>query len=128
MPEETQPVALPRLLPLIEKSDNDGVANALARLLTEDPAQAEDASRLAILILTGIQTFLDAGGAYTAVEQVWEPVIVARQMTKAYGANAWKKAAEMSGAAKAVSDNRGAQIYATVAVMLAPDDIKKRVD
>src|SRR5579885_3229519 len=117
MPEQAQPAALPRLLPLVENSANDGVANALARLLTDDPAQVENSTRLAILILTGIQTFFDSGGSYAAVEQIWEPVIVAHQMTKTYGANAWKKAAEMSGAAKATADNRKAQIYANVAVM-----------
>jgi hypothetical protein len=128
MNDGTQPAALPRLLPLVERSANDGVANALGRLLVEDPAQAEDGARLAILILTGIQTFLDSDGSYAAVEQIWEPVIVARHMAKAYGTDAWKKAAEMSGVAKTVADNRGAQIYASAAVLLAPEDIKKRVD
>ncbi len=117
-----------RLLPLVEKAPNEGVANCLARLLVDDATQAEHGARGALLILTGIQAFLDSGGDYRAVEGIWEPAIVARQMLVGYGEEAWKKAAEMCGACKAVEDERGAYVYARVAEMLAPDDVKKRVD
>lgn len=124
----SEPTTPPRLLPLIENSPNDGLANLLTRLLIDDPALADDGARLAILIMTGIQAFLDSGGSYSAVEIYWEPVITARQMAKAYGEHTWKKAAEMAGACKATGDERGAAIYTRVAEMLAPADIKKNVD
>jgi hypothetical protein len=117
-----------RLLPLVEKAPNDGLANCLARLLVDDATQAEDGARASLLILTGIQAFLDSNGDYRAVEAAWEPSIVARHMLKAYGDEAWRKAAEMCGGCKAVEDERGAYIYARVAEMLAPEDVKKRVD
>lgn len=121
---------LPRLLPLIEQAPNEGVANALARLLIDDPANAEDGTRLTILILTGIQAFLDSGGCYEATELVWEPVIVARQMLKAYANDACNKAQEMREAAAVVKDVRGAEIYARVTELLAQHQqhINKKVD
>ncbi len=117
-----------RLLPLVQFSANDGVANLLARMLTDDPALAAEASQSSLLILTGIQTFLDTGGDYLAVERLWEPVIVAREMEKAYGPEEGaKKAVEMGAAARAVCDVRGAGIYEQVAGILQ-SMINKRVD
>jgi hypothetical protein len=117
----TQPSAEVRLLPLIENSPNEGVANTLARLLVEDVSQAHLGAHSAILILTGVQAFLDSGGDYTVVERLWEPIIVARQMEKSYGSAAWKKAAEMAAAATKVNDERGQAIYSRAATILCPE-------
>jgi hypothetical protein len=116
-----------RLLPLVEGAPNEGVANTLARLLIDDESQAEIGASSAIVILSGIQAFYDSGGDFLVVERIWEPYIVARQMQKAFGANAWKKAAEMAGAAHAANDERGAVIYERVATLLSPD-VNKQVD
>jgi hypothetical protein len=103
------------------------VANALARLLIDDESQAEIGATSALVILSGIQAFYDSGGDYLIVERIWEPYIVARQMQKTYGTDAWKKAAEMAGAARATNDERGAVIYERVATLLHPD-VNKQVD
>lgn len=130
MPQDTPlPTSLPvvRLLPLTEGAPNEGLANALARLLIDDESQAESGAQYALLILTGIQTFYDTGGNYVAVERLWEPFIVSRQMEKAYGEKAWEKAAEMAEAARKVDDQRGAWIYQAVASMLK-SQVNKPVD
>lgn len=114
-----------RLLPLIPDSPNEGVANSLARLLIEDEIQSREGAQGALLILTGLQAFLDTG-TYLAVEQLWEPVIVCRQMQKAYRESAWKKAAEMAAACKTVNDERGAFIYERVATLLDPKANKEK--
>lgn len=116
----------PRLLPLIAQSENERLANGLARLLTDDVGEAENASRLSIVILTGIQLFLDSG-SYSATENTWEAVVLARDLFKEHGPDAWKVAAARAGAAKAANEPRQALIYTTVAEMLAPD-INKKVD
>jgi len=128
-PDTQLPTSLPevRLLPLVEGAPNEGVANALARLLAADESQAELAARSALFILTGIQAFYDSGGNYLAVERFWEPVIVSRQMEKAYGPKALEKAVEMTEAAHKAEDRRGAGIYAQVVAMLSPD-VNKPVD
>jgi len=107
-----------RLLPLIPNSSNEGLANTLARLLVEDESQAETGAQGALFILTGIQAYLDSGGAYSVIEHAWEPCIVARQIKKTYGQDGMKKAAEMAAACRAVEDSRGAQIYERVTALL----------
>lgn len=111
----------PRFLPLVERSANEGVANALARLLTTDESLVESGSLTALLILTGIQAFLDSGGDYLAVERIWEPVIVTQQLKRAYGLSALDKVKEMATAARALNDNRGAEIYERVVTILTVD-------
>ena len=125
-----QPKSSPevRLLPLVEGAPNEGLANVLARLLIDDESQAEIGASNALIILSGIQAFYDSGGDFLIVERIWEPYIVSRQMQKAYGEGAWKKAAEMSGAARAANDERGAVIYERVATLLHHPDVNKRVD
>lgn len=108
-----------RLLPLVEHASNERLAQCLARLMTGDESQAEDSARAALMILAGIQAFLDSGD-YRAVEAIWEPAIVARQLLAAHGESAWKKAAEQAGACKAMNDERGAFIYERVAALLHP--------
>lgn len=127
--ESQQPNSSPevRLLPLAEGAPNEGLANLLARLLIEDESQAEQGAQAALLILTGIQSFIDTGGDYLTVERIWEPVIVARQLEKTHGDLAWKKAGEMAEAAKAANDLRGADIYERVSVALHAE-LNKRVD
>lgn len=137
-PDSPQPASSPavRLLPLVEGSSNEGLANALARLLVENEEQAEMGARGALLILTGIQTFIDSGGDYLKVEHLWEPCIVARHMEFAHGETAWIKACEMAEAARTCGDDRGTAIYERVAVILSPDahkpvdeaDVNKKVD
>lgn len=115
-----------RLLPLNEGAPNEGLANALARLMIEDESQAELGASNALIILTGIQAFLDSGGDYLTVERIWEPYIVARQLQKTYGDGAWKKATEMAEAALAMQDNRGAIIYErTATLLMVPTDCGK---
>jgi len=129
-PESPQPPSLPvvRLLPLVENSPNEGLANLLARLLIDDEAQAEQGAQGALLILTGIQSFFDNGGDYQTVELLWEPVIVARHMEKTLGlAAAAAKAADMAAAARGVNDERGAAIYERTAQLLA-GQVNKPVD
>jgi hypothetical protein len=116
-----------RLLPLVADSPNEGLANALARLLIEDETQAEMGSKGALLILSGIQTFIDSGGDYLAVERVWEPVIVARYLEKAYKLDAPKQARQLAGALRKGGDMRGSWIYDHAADLLDPD-INKPVD
>lgn len=95
--------------------------------MIDDESQAEIGASSAIIILSGIQAFYDSDGDYLLVERIWEPYIVARQMQKTCGDAAWKKAAEMAEAARAVDDKRGALIYDRTAALLHPD-VNKQVD
>lgn len=106
------------------------MANLLARLLVEDESQIEMGATGALLILSGIQTFLDSGGDYRAVERVWEPHIVARHLEKAYGKDAPKNARQLAAAMQKGGDVRGAWLYERAAVLLdpPPPDINKPVD
>jgi hypothetical protein len=123
-PDQIKPApGQPKLIPLIERSSNEAVANTLARLLIDDENQVESGSMTALLILTGIQAYLDSGGDYLAVEILWEPVIVAKQIMKAYGNGALDKATEMAVAARALNDVRGAQIYERVVALLSVDKV-----
>lgn len=119
-----------RLLPLVPESPNEGVANLLARLLVEDETQIEMGATGALLILSGIQTFIDSGGDYKAVERVWEPHIVARHLEKAYGTEAAKNARQLAAAMQKGGDQRGAWLYERAAKLLdpPPPDINKPVD
>jgi hypothetical protein len=96
------------------------LANTLARLLTDDASQAESGARGALLILTGVQAFLDSGGNPHVIELAWEPTIAARELEKNHGADAWKRAAELAGEALAADDAKKAQLYGRVALMLKP--------
>lgn len=106
-----------RLLPLTPASANEGLANLLARLLTEDESQAEHSAQAALFILSGIQAFLDSGD-YRSVEILWEPVLVARQMEKAYGTLGAAKATDMAAAMRLAQDERGAAIYERASELL----------
>ena len=97
-------------------------------MLSDSPEHDEMSARGALFILTGIQEFLDSGGDYLRVESLWEPHIVARQLDQLYGAESWKKAAEMAGESLAKNDKRAAEIYATAAEMLHPEEVKIAVD
>lgn len=127
-PPQSSPAV--RLLPLVAESPNEGVANLLARLLVEDETQIEMGATGALLILSGIQTFLDSGGDYRAVERVWEPHIVARHLEKAYGKDAAKNARQLAAAMQKGGDLRGGWVYERAAVLLdpPPPDINKPVD
>lgn len=70
------------------------------------------------MILTGIQVFLDSGGKYEAIEQLWEPIIVHRQLQKDFGAKAPQKAGELAQIAHQNGDLRGAAIYDRVMTLL----------
>ena len=92
----------------------------VARLSVDDESQAEMGARAALTILTGIQAFYDSGGDYRVIALAWEPVIVARQMEKAHGADGWKAAAKVAGEALAADDRPKAELYERVALMLRP--------
>lgn len=109
-----------RLLPLVAESSNEGLANLLARLLVEDENHIEMGATGALLILSGIQTFLDRGGDYRAVERVWEPHIVARHLEKAYNQEAAKNARQLASAMRKGGDARGAWIYEQAANLIGP--------
>ena len=121
-PESPQASSSPevRLLPLAEGAPSEMLANTLARLLTDDASQAESGARGALLILTGVQAFLDSGGNPHVIELAWEPTIAARELEKNHGADAWKRAAELAGEALAADDAKKAQLYGRVALMLKP--------
>lgn len=116
-----------RLLPLTENAANEKLANALARLLVDDEKQAQLGAQAALLILTGIQTFLDNEGNYGLVEQLWEPNIVARQLEAKHGHEAWKMAGAMADEFFKGNNQPKAAIYNRAAAMLA-DGVKKNVD
>jgi|PlaIllAssembly_1097288.scaffolds.fasta_scaffold00029_12 hypothetical protein len=107
------------------------MANLLARLLVEDETQIEMGATGALLILSGVQTFIDSGGDYKAVERVWEPHIVARHLEKAYGTDAAKNARQLAAAMQKGGDVRGAWVYERAANLLDPPpapDVNKPVD
>ena len=120
---------MPRLLPLIEGGPNERLANMLGSLLTDDVAHAEDGARASLMILTGIQAYLDSNGDPRTFEAAWGPVIVARNMSKKYGPEAWQIAAKVSGEMKAENKPALAEMYERVALLLAPEpDVKTEVD
>lgn len=131
MSQESQPPAsLPevRLLPLVEGAANEKLANALARLLIDDEKQAQLGAQAALLILTGVQTFIDSQGDCDLVEQLWEPNIVARQLDAKHGPEAWKKAAALADEFFKANDQQKAVIYNRAAIMLHPGEVNKQVD
>lgn len=111
-----------RLLPLVEGAANEKLANGLARLLIDDEKQAQLGAQAALLILTGIQTFIDSEGDYEVVEQLWEPNIVARQLDAKHGPEAWKKAAALADEFFKANDQHKAAIYNHAAIMLHPGE------
>lgn len=131
MSQESQPPpSLPevKLLPLVEGAANEKLANALARLLIDDEKQAQLGAQAALLILTGIQTFLDSAGNYDLVEQLWEPNIVARQLEAKHGPEAWKKAAALADELFKINNQQKAAIYNHAAILLHPGEVNKQVD
>lgn len=117
-----------RLLPLTEGAPNEKLANGLAHLLIDDEAQAALGAQAALLILTGVQIFIDSGGDYAAVEQLWEPNVVARQLDALHGPEAWKKAAEMAESYARAGDQNKADIHKHAALMLRPIVTNNPVD
>ena len=104
-----------RLLPLVSQSPNEAVANMLARLIGDDPRCATSA----IIILTGIQAFLDTGDA-KATATIWEPLIVARKLKQQWGGQAYRQAC------KALATCHGPQeanyrLYTDVCQLLVQD-------
>lgn len=116
-----------RLLPLVNGGANEKLANLLAHLLVEDESQAENGARAALMILTGIQAFLDSKGDARVIEHAWRPTIVARELEKS-GPDAWIRAATIAGEAMANDDKETADLYERVALMLKPEDVKTDVD
>ena len=81
----------------------------------------------ALMILTGIQAFLDSKGDARVIEHAWRPTIVARELEKS-GPDAWIRAATIAGEAMANDDKETADLYERVALMLKPEDVKTDVD
>lgn len=122
------PASIPavRLLPLVENSPNEKLANTLAHLLAPNENDAEPAAQWALLILTGIQAYYDTGGNYLAVERLWAPIILSRQL--ADGPEAWKKAMELAKTYRAAGNLRASALYEQAAAYLKPADVNKSVD
>lgn len=89
-----------RLLPLIENGSNEKVANMLTRLIGGD----ERAATSALIILAGLQKFLDSGIPETT-GALWEPLIEARNLKKQWGGQAYRKATELASAAHDIDSN-----------------------
>ena len=111
-----------RLLPLVEGAANEKLATALARLLVDDENRAQYGAQAALLILTGVQIFIDSDGNYDLVEQLWEPNIVASQLDTLHGPDAWKEAAARADELFKAGDQRKAAIYNRAAAMLHPGE------
>jgi hypothetical protein len=110
-----------RLLPLIKDGGNEALANLLADLLAggaDGAAAREAAAGVALMILNGIQAYLDKGGDYLAVESLWEPMIIGRRLYAQHGPEAWKTAAELAGKARAEDDPREADLCTRAALLL----------
>lgn len=87
--QENQPAQTPtqtpaRLMPLITGSDNEQVANCLARFLTDDDTSAQVCANAAVAILHALQLYLDTGDASTAI-LILEPITVSRNLVKRLG-------------------------------------------
>lgn len=115
-----------RLLPLIENNPNEGLANLLTQLLVEDETQADAGAEVALMILTGIQTFIDSGGNYLAVERLWYPVVIARKFQKTYGADAANQAKALVPAFRNGGNERSAVIYERAAQLLLGNNVDKK--
>jgi hypothetical protein len=87
--EHTGAQPAPRLVPLIDKGPNELVANLLARLIGDDPRAATSA----IVILSGLQAFLDSNDPQQTAA-IWEPLITARRLKQQWGGQAYRKACQ----------------------------------
>ena len=104
-----------RLLPLMEGGENEKVANLLARLIGDGPRAAASA----LVILTGLQEFLNSGQAKTTAF-VWEPLITARQMKQQWGGQAYHQAC-VALAACSGSNDPNFRLYGDVCQILIQD-------
>lgn len=118
---DTPPTPTVKLLPLLEGSPNEKVANMLARLIGEGPRAATSA----LVILTGLQAYLDSGIAETT-GHIWEPLITARDLKRQFGGQAYKNACQ-SMAACASSDDPNFRLYSDVCQVLLQDPDQEKI-
>lgn len=116
-----QPAPSVKLLPLNEGGDNEKIANMLARLIGEGPRAAGSA----LVILTGLQEFLDTGKA-EATAAVWEPLITVRKMKQELGGQAYRKACELMAACSG-SDDPNFRLYSDVCAILIQDPEQEKL-
>ena len=107
-----------RLLPLVPGGSSEHLANLLSELLSEDDVHSENAAAAALVILTGIQAYLDSAGDRVALERAWKPTILSRRLAAEYGKEAWRKAAEKAGEHLAAERPFKAQLYERAAIIL----------
>lgn len=116
-----QPTPSVKLLPLIEGGPNEQVANLLARLIGTGPRAAGSA----LVILTGLQEFLDTGKS-EAVAAVWEPLMTVRKLKQEWGGQAYKKACEAMAACSG-SDDANFRLYSDVCAILIQDPEQEKL-
>jgi len=109
------------LLPLVENGPNEQVANMLSRLIGEGPRAAASA----LVILTGLQQFLDTGKSEAAAS-LWEPLITVRHMKAQWGGQAYRKACEMM-AACSDSNDPNFSLYSDVCAILIQDPEQEKI-
>jgi hypothetical protein len=113
-----------RLLPLIENGSNEKVANMLARLIGGDERSATSA----LIILTGLQKFLDSGIPETT-GALWEPLIEARKLKKEWGGQAYRKATELAASAHNTASTSHTLYMEVCQILLGdPEQEKFKVD
>lgn len=110
-----------RLLPLVEGGENEKVANLLARLIGDSPRAATSA----LVILTGLQEFLNTGKA-EATALLWEPLVTARQMKQQWGGQAYNKACAVLAACSG-SDDPNFRLYSDVCQILIQDPEQEKI-
>jgi len=119
---DTQPPAAPvKLLPLEEGGPNEKVANLLARLIGEGPRAAGSA----LVILTGLQAFLETGRPEMPAA-VWEPLITVRELKREFGGQAYKKACNLMLACSG-SDDPNFKLYSDVCAILVQDPEQEKI-
>ena len=121
MTTQTQPEQA-RLTPLVENGPNEKVANMLARLIGDDPRAATSA----LIILMGLQAYLDTGNPET-VGVFWEPIITARKLKKDYSGQAYRKACEVLGSFNGDQDNPNHHLYTDVCQILIQDPDQEKI-
>jgi len=109
------------LLPLEEGGPNEKVANMLAMLIGDGPRAATSA----LVILTGLQEFLNSGIAETTAA-VWEPLITSRKLKREFGGQAYKKACEMLAACSG-TDDPNFRLYGDVCQILIQDPDQEKI-
>ena len=117
-PDTTPPL---RLIPLIENGPNEKVANMLARLIGED----QRAATSALVILMGLQEFLDSGKPEN-VALFWEPIVAARNLKKEWGGQAYRKACEII-AQCAGPETENYRLYKDVCQILLNDPEQEKI-